>query len=370
MKAEEKYYRKLVEGYLNKTLTKRELTVFFDLLSKGVLDFYLEEDMVANVPESVGIIKPKRRKLSWYSLAASVLLLIGVGLGIFYMESTPEEKGQSTVREVRPGGNQAILTLSNGEQVILDDLEQAEEIRERNISIVNNKAGSIQYDLSKINIEGVEKAELTKKFNTIETPRGGTYQIILPDGSKVWLNSLSKIRFPLAFSSTQRVVEIDGEAFFEVTENRKQPFIVRSRNQEIEVLGTTFNVNSYNDEPFIRTTLLTGRIQLSSPYTSLQLTPGQEILNNNGDLKVQSADVDQAIAWKEGYFRFDKADVSSLMRQISRWYNVNVKFIGHISDERFVGKIKRSGSLDELLKIFKDGGMDVSLSGRTITVRN
>jgi len=372
MKAEDKYYRKLVEGYLNKTLTKRELAVFFDLLSRGELDFYLEEDMVSNFAEEAISHHHQSfwRRYAWWSVAASILLAVGLGIYFFQQQPNNTDTVAKTAHTVQPGSDHAILTLSNGEQIILDSSGQAEEIAEDHVSIVNDSKGRLHYDLSKLDLSDVSPDELADKHHTIETPRGGTYHIILPDGSKVWLNSLSKIKFPLVFSKQKRVVEMEGEVFFEVAKRKDQPFLVRSKGQEIKVLGTSFNVNAYGDEPFIRTTLLTGQIQLFGANAVIKLLPGEEALNTGTNLKIQNGDIEQAIAWKDGYFRFDKVDIQTLMRQISRWYSVNVKYVGKVSDERFVGKIKRSEDIHELLKIFKDGGMNVSLNGRTIVVTN
>lgn len=371
MEAEEKYYRKLVEGYLNKTLTKRELAVFFDLLAKGKLDFYLEEDMVANFPAELDrSSKPFLLRYAWMSIAATVLLAISISL--YFINTRPAiEKEPSPVSQVvQPGGDHAILTLSNGQQIILDSSARGEDIQEEDVSIINNTEGSLQYDLSKIDLSHVSEDELVDKYHTIETPRGGTYHIILPDGSKVWLNSLSKIKFPLVFNRNERIVEMEGEVFFDVAKDKDQFFIVKSKGQEIKVLGTSFNVNAYNDEPFTRTTLVTGKVELSGLNSTIKLNPGEEVLNTGASLKIQNADIEQAIAWKDGFFRFDKIDIHTLMRQVSRWYNVNVKYIGPVSNERFVGKIKRSEDINELLKIFKQGGMDIALQGRTVIVKN
>ncbi|NGM61773.1 DUF4974 domain-containing protein [Sphingobacterium sp. SGG-5] len=371
MEAEEKYYRKLVEGYLNKTLTKRELIVFFDLLAQGKLDFYLEEDMVANFPAELDFpTKHFPIKYTWAAIAAVVLIVMGV---TFYLNNTAiitPDKVASVATAVQPGGDHAILTLSNGEQIILDNSAQEENIQDGSMSIINNVEGRLQYDLSKVDLRGIPADQLADKYHTIETPRGGTYQIILPDGSKIWLNSLSKIKFPLVFDQNERIVEMEGEVFFDVAKNKNQPFIVRSKGQEITVLGTSFNVNAYSDEPFTRTTLLTGKIELRGTNSKIKLNPGEEVLNTGTNLKIQNADIEQATAWKDGFFRFDKIDIHTLMRQVSRWYNVNIKYVGPVSDERFVGKIKRSEDINELLKIFNQGGMNIVLNGRTILVKN
>jgi len=369
---QEIYYRRLVEGYINKTLTKRELTVFFDLLSQGKLDLYLEEDMISNFPDDTEAMPRKLSKYYGRFTAAAVLVLLGFVVYFSVIRDADKSVKEEQIGQavVQPGGKHAILTLSDGKQIILDSFEMSDETVEDNSAIVRNAGGSLKYDLSNLALENGAEENLRNKFHTIETPRGGTYHIILPDGSKVWLNSLSQIKFPLVFSEDERVIEMEGEVFFDVLKDEKRPFSVKSNGQKITVKGTSFNVNSYADEPFTRTTLVTGSIELEGFGSSIQMKPGDEVLNTGRSLHVQRGDIEQATAWRDGYFRFDKVDIPTLMRQVSRWYQVNVKYIGPISSERFVGKIKRSEDIHELLKIFNRGGMNVSLHGRTIVVQN
>lgn len=372
MESRERYYRKLVEGYINKTLTKRETTVFFDLLSKGELDFYLEEDMLTNAGDEPVYVR-QRNWISYGKWAAAVLLLLSIPVALYliYSGSIGLRSKEDAVSKniIVPGKEHAVLTLSNGEHIILDSSGQEEYIQEDNALMVNSKRGVLQYDLSKLDPNLLSEGQLLEKYHSIETPRGGTYQIVLPDGSTVWLNSLSKIKFPLNFGPKERRIEMAGEVFFDVAKDRNKPFVVESNGQEIKVLGTSFNVNAYADEPYTSTTLLTGKVELNNPRSSISLMPGEVAINTGAELIVQNADVQQAIAWKEGYFRFDKVDIPTLMRQISRWYKVHVEYDGVPPSERFVGKIKRTAELEDILKIFNQGGMNVSLEGRTIRVK-
>lgn len=372
MDIKEIYYRKLVEGYLKKTLTKRELVVFFDLLAKGELDFYLEEDMLDAVPayqETKAI--PFYRHIKWRNVAAILVLSLSLGFLIYHefeRRDIAKTAPELTDRNIIPGGNNAVLTLENGQQIILDNASH-DDIEGGELVEIDAEKGVLKYDLTKLNLDLNHTALGENKYHTLETPRGGTYHLVLSDGTNVWLNSLSKIKFPLSFSASTREVEIEGEVYFDVAKRNNQNFIVHTKKQKIEVLGTSFNVNAYGDEPFVRTTLAEGSIKLIVGNTTVKLKPGEEALNLNGQLKIQNADLDQALAWKDGYFRFDKVDIKTLMRQMSRWYNVNIKYVGEISDERFVGKIKRTENIQELINIFNQGGMEISISDRTIIVK-
>lgn len=365
----EKYYKKLVDGYLHKKLSKEELAVFFDLMSKGELDSFLEDAMERDIDSASPKIEPFTKYFKIIKVAAiflfisslSLVLYTGIGNKIFY-----DPKNEISIT---PGFDQAILTLSDGSQISLMSASQSVDIADKNVKIAKNKTGVLVYDLSKIDFKSTENEYLLEKFNTIETPKGGTYKVILPDGSEVWLNSFSRIKFPLAFSKLNRLVEIDGEAYFKVVQDQNKPFIVHHRNQDIKVLGTEFNVNTYKDEPSIKTTLIEGSVSISTGSQVKRLIPGQEALNIGNQIQVRAADVDQATAWKEGYFNFNKVDIQTLMRQISRWYNIEVKYTGEITSETFVGKIKRTESLESIVNIFKKAGLDIQTQERLLLIK-
>ncbi|TDQ79743.1 FecR family protein [Sphingobacterium yanglingense] len=370
MKIEDTYYRKLVDGYLNKTLTKRELTIFFDLLSKGELDFYLEEDMISNFPEEP---KLKRQvvlsRKTWFAAVAVLLLFIGLSGPLWFSRENMEEIYVMPKSSIKAGGNHAVLTLSDGREVVLGGDSNTELIQDNEVNIANSAAGVLKYDFSSLSLDKAYADKSEEKTNCIKTPNGGTYQIILSDGTKVWLNSRSSINFPLVFDKGERVVDIEGEVFFEVAKNERKPFIVRTKSQEIKVLGTSFNVNAYKDEPFVRTTLVTGKIKLKTADQFFFLEPGDELINYGEHSTLQTGDIDQVLAWKEGYFKFDKVDLKTLMREISRWYNVSVDIDAQLENDRFVGKIKRSEDLDKMIYILKEGGLNIRLVDRTIIVR-
>ncbi|MDO8994551.1 MAG: DUF4974 domain-containing protein, partial [Daejeonella sp.] len=209
-------------------------------------------------------------------------------------------------------------------------------------------------------------------YNTLSTPMGGQYQLSLPDGSRVWLNSGSSIRFPTAFIGKERIIELKGEAFFDIRENKKMPFIVRTNNSmDIRVLGTQFNVMAYDDEKNINTTLLEGSVQILKESGTAFLEPGQAAILNKGTgkIKVAAADIEEAVAWKNGFFIFSNENIESIMRKVSRWYNVEVDYQGNLSNKDFVGTISRDKNISEILKMLElTGAVHFRIEGRRITV--
>lgn len=312
----------------------------------------------------------KKKNYSWYqqvAIAASVLLVCATGL-YFYKRSDRNIDLRAevvNVTDVKPGGNRAKLTLSNGKTIDLDEAANGILAQQSGISITKTTSGQLIYR--------VKTADPSSKmsYNVISTPKGGQYQIILPDGSKVWLNSASALKFPTAFDDKERRVELHGEGYFEITKNQNKPFIVQATGTTVRVLGTHFNVMAYEDEKEVRTTLLEGAVQLKSKTASVILKPGQQglLLENTGSIKTQDADLDAVMAWRNGYFIFDKANLPELMRQISRWYNLEIVYEGPIGEHEFVGKIKRSSSLRTVLKVLENGGLNFKLEENTLTVK-
>jgi ferric-dicitrate binding protein FerR (iron transport regulator) len=208
-------------------------------------------------------------------------------------------------------------------------------------------------------------------YNTLSTPRGGQYQLVLPDGSKVWLNASSSIHFPTAFAGHERNVELTGEAYFEIAKNKQKPFHVNVNGMQVEVLGTHFNVNAYGDEGAIKTSLLEGSVKIKKGNISGLLKPGQQgvLKKNSTDLEIKNADMNEAIAWKNGLFEFDGADIKSIMREIGRWYDVDVVYAGKVPDRRFEGKISRDAQLSDVLKILALSNVKFSVEGKKIIVQ-
>jgi ferric-dicitrate binding protein FerR (iron transport regulator) len=206
-------------------------------------------------------------------------------------------------------------------------------------------------------------------YNTLSTPRGGQYQLILQDGTKVWLNSSSSIHFPTTFRGRERKVAITGEAYFEVAKNSAMPFKITVKDVEVRVLGTHFNIMAYDDENSINTTLLEGSVKISKGSSNKMLAPGEEsIVNKNGDINVIVADIEEVMAWKNGWFQFNAADIQKVMRQISRWYDVEIVYEGKIPISHFSGMISRGNNISQVLAILKAGGVQLKIEGRKIIV--
>lgn len=305
---------------------------------------------------------------AWKSAAAAILILLTAGIYYYQISSEPVIVKTEIPRfknDVAPGNNKAILTLDDGSTIDLDDAKTGILASESNIDIKKTGAGQLEYTA------GTQSAK-TVKYNILSTPMGGEYQLVLPDGSKVWLNSGSTLRFPTAFIGSERIVELKGEAYFEIAKNTKMPFLVRTNNaMDIKVLGTQFNVMAYDDEKNINTTLIEGSVEVLKGSGKTMLKPGQEAILNrgSGNIKVAPADLEQAIAWKNGYFIFYNENIESIMRKVSRWYNVDIAYQGNLSNKDFVGTISRNKNVSELLKMLElTGAIHFSIDGRRITV--
>ncbi|MGB3108648.1 FecR family protein [Sphingobacterium siyangense] len=311
--------------------------------------------------------KPKF-SIGWPYWAAAACLLLFIFTMIFWQQQTsPVQADINLVRlqdtksdAVKPGGNSATLRLANGTLLELD--KQASGIvMGESITYENGKSIAA----AALDKQGMA-ADPSKVVLELATPLGGIYQITLPDGTKVWLNAGSSLKYPMSFAKNERRVSLEGEAFFEVTKDSARPFKVLSKGQEIEVLGTAFNVNAYPDNTVIKTTLVNGKVKLSNDkrYSeAIYLLPGQQSTNSNNG-KIQLANVDTApfTAWKEGLFYFDETPLSDALQQIGRWYNVEVKYKGEVPQTHFYGRIKRSKPLRDVLDVLEEGGLRFELS--------
>ena len=311
----------------------------------------------------------------WYQLgvAASILLLIVTSL-FFYTNRTPVNKLALKVVEpkkaavILPGDNKAILTLSDGTKIILEDAKNGILANQAGVSIQKKSDGELLYSFSN-SANSVTQAEDNILYNKIETPIGGKYQVNLPDGSKVWLNSSSSLRFSALFNGDTREVELSGEAYFDVSKNKSKPFRVITKDQIVEVLGTQFNINSYSDEGPIKTTLIEGSVKIIYKDKVVLLSPGQQFQPKELVSAVLEADTEEVVAWKEGYFVFKNEDIKSIMRKLSRWYNVEVSYSGDIPEVGFGGNISRSKDISEVLDVLQlTNAIHFKVEGRRITV--
>ncbi|MBZ4189878.1 FecR family protein [Niabella beijingensis] len=366
---ESEFYKTLVSRYLEKKLSAEELEVFFHLLDEGKLDDYLLESMDAAIGEQAApaapVIALKRHPRRYLYRVAVAVAIIATGVLLFRYHTRPVPEQRTAVMQttpVIPGGNNAVLTLGDGKRIILNQAPDGTLEQGASFSIRKEKDGLVVFDVN-------GTAAVPRGINTIETPKGGIYQVVLPDGSLVWLNNASRISFPTRFDGNERRVTINGEAYFEVTHDKTRPFRVVSDGQEVEVLGTKFNVNAYKDEAALKTTLLEGSVRIRTAQQSGLLKPGfQAVLKGPAPLVIRKADVESVMAWKEGFFQFDRADIPTLMRQLARWYDIDIRYTGAVPKDEFVGKIKRSEDIQKVLEILRYGKVKFRLEGRTLIV--
>lgn len=310
----------------------------------------------------------------WLGLAASVLIILG---GAYFISDKKEyaiakEDSSSSVgltteksAKILPGGHHAVLTTSDGKAIILDSMPNGLLTQQGNTD-VKKLGGLLEYKAPASFIR-----DTVISYNTVSTPRGGQYQIVLSDGSKVWLNAASSIRFPTAFSGSLREVELTGEAYFEVAKNKEKPFLVKVRDMKIAVLGTHFNVKAYEDEAETKTSLLEGSVKIIQGKEAGLLKPGQQAVINFKDdkVKIATADMVEVIAWKNGLFRFEGANIETIMREIGRWYDVEIVYAGKVPMRRFEGKINRNAGLSEVLRILELSNVKFSIAGKKIIVQ-
>jgi transmembrane sensor len=302
----------------------------------------------------------------WLLIAAAVLLFVSLGIIRF---SQVEKVQMSEINhteltnDVGPGGNKAFLTLANGTKLSLTDSHDGELAEQAGISIVKAEDGQLVYNISR-----TEEVAGEPLFNTIETPRGGQYQINLPDGSRIWLNAASSLRYPVVFAGKERKVELTGEAYFEIARDESKPFRIASNNQLVEVLGTHFNINAYPEEGAVKTSLLEGSVKVRSGSNTVKLQPGQQSLVDE-KIVVAEADVFESVAWKNGKTQFSNADIQTIMRMLSRWYNVEVEYQGEMIGTGFGGSVSRSKNISEILKLLElTGDVHFKIEGRRVTV--
>lgn len=299
---------------------------------------------------------------------AAILLLVSVEAWILLKkESSSSQIVKNEIRDdIQPGTNKAVLKLADGSIIDLNEINKGKIANETGIVITKVDDGKLLYTIAGNNMFTPQSLS----YNTIETPRGGQYQVELPDGTKVWLNAVSSLRFPTSFPDDERVVQLTGEAYFEVAHDKK-PFRVMSNNQRVEVLGTRFNINSYLDNQVIKTTLLEGSVRVSNltSKNSNLLIPGQQASVSEHDTKISTVDLDESIAWKNGYFIFENEKITSIMKKISRWYDVEVVYEGKITDNDFNGSVSRFDNISKVLDVLElTRSVHFKLQGRRITV--
>ncbi|SIO38007.1 FecR family protein [Chitinophaga niabensis] len=300
----------------------------------------------------------------WMAVAASLLLIVSAGLFFIKKPGQLQQKARMAEHtryknEVPAGGNKALLTLGDGTVIELDSAANGLLTQQGNARIIKLPNGQLAYEMNDAGSGEV-------MFNTMRTPRGGEYRLQLPDGSKVWLNAASSITYPNVFTGDTRSVEITGEAYFEVAKDAARPFKVQAGNMKVEVLGTHFNINAYPGEPVIRTTLLEGAVRIQDAI----MKPGQQAsLAATGQFRVEDdVETDEVMAWKNGFFQFNDADMPTVMRQLENWYDITVTYEGRVPQRSFGGAIQRSLPLSKVLDILEENNVRFKIEGRNITV--
>jgi len=338
---------------------------FDEGISKKMLDHILSSESKETYHQNHQRIR-KIQPLVWW--AASIAFLVTLG-GYYFVSnknkgfSVITENINAQVEDAAPGSNRATLKLGDGTIVLLDDAHIGEVATEGTTSIIKLDDGQLSYQ-DAVNGSG------SATINTIRTPRGGQYRVILPDGTKVWLNAASSISFPAAFPSTERVVEVSGEAYLEISKKPTAPFIVKTGKTVVQVMGTAFNIMNYPEEGFARTALFEGAIKILSEKSSKVMKPGELVIaNDNGNLSVlKDINIDAEVAWKDGYFFLDDTDVEKIMNQLARWYDIHIVYSGKIPETKLTGKISRNVNLTAIISILKFSGIDCSFKDGTLTI--
>ncbi|MEO3403945.1 FecR domain-containing protein [Mucilaginibacter sp. CAU 1740] len=380
--ANKEYFKVLLTKYRLGEATNEEIKFLeayynlFELTDNLITDeneadyLPLKNTMKANIDQKIAqyekkpLTMPSKHGWTKYAVAASILLFIWVGAYFFTRSGhKADHVAANNYSNIKPGGNKATLTLGNGKTITLDDTTNGQIAQQAGVLISKNANGEIVYTAAQSTDEVLE--------NTIATPKGGQYKVILPDGTNVWLNAASSLTYPTAFKGTERLVTLNGEGYFEVTKNKQMPFRVHSAGQTVEVLGTHFDINAYADEAVVKTTLLEGSVKVSVQANSATIVPGQQAQfakGGAGIIRLEKVDTDKEVAWKNGVFSFADEDIRTVMRQVSRWYDIDVVYNGKIPDEKFYGEISRSSNLADVFKILELNNMKFDVDGKTVTV--
>ena len=355
--------KQLLEGEIGKGLPE-ELTAHQTLSpEKAALIFdAIIEGSKMNLPGKIVYLR---------RIAAAAILIGVIGFAGYFsmtksvkspLASVTTQPAQLVVADALPGSKGAVLTLSNGQQIILDSAGNGQLASQGGTTIIN-KNGEVVYD-----VKEADAGEVL--YNTMSTAKGRQYQLILSDGTKVWLNSASSIRYPAAFAGNVRNVSITGEAYFEVAKDKAKPFIVAVNNMEVKVLGTHFNINAYADEEAIKTTLLEGSVQVSNAADVAMLVPGQQSrLYKTGAIQtISNADLEEAVAWKNGVFIFNNADIQAVMRQVGRWFDLEIAYEGDIPKDSFGGKLPMDAKVTEVLAALQQTQVHFRIEGKRLIV--
>ncbi len=376
---------KLYENYLNGTITDAEKKELFDRIRKSgdanlqqLAERYLSQEPPEDLSQIQGKTdqifekikqqidineQPKKRMLwQWLPYVAAILVAATVTLFIINQRIAKKQLIQNTAQllgeDIPAGTNRATLRLANGKSISLDDAQLGQLALEQGVKVTKTADGQLLYEV-------LENTQHSAVFNSISTPNGGKYTIKLPDGSTVYLNAASQLKYPTQFDGAERRVELSGEAYFEVAKDSRRPFLVKTSTQLVQVLGTHFNVNSYQDEGETTTTLAEGSVKVSTASGTKVLKPGQQTIVTAKSIALRQADLETALAWKNGRIEYKDASIETIMADVSRWYDLEVHYEGVLPDRRFVASIPRTSNLSSLLTVLKlsDINFEIRLKG-------
>lgn len=393
----------LFKKYYNKTASQQEIRELFELLKSSsddeltelmrkewedqqnedpIFSLEMSENILKNILSAVEDEKAQTedsvfiRNFTWpifyKSLSAAAAIIILLGIGLYFRFSLNPNPGTQIAsvqinQDALPVVNKAILILGNGQKIILDSLSNGPIAKTENFEVNKTENGQLVYHAFDKN----HKNALSEDFNTLITPRGGEYRVTLPDGSKVWLNATSSIKFPGVFKGNIREVELNGEAYFEIAKNSAMPFRVKSNGAQIEVIGTHFNVKAYGNEKLMKTTLVEGSIKITAGSSSHLLKPGQQAILTKGEMRVlDNVDIEEQVAWKNGLFLFKDTSIEDVMSQVASWYDLNVIFEGKIPKKYLTGKVSRSVNASEFMNLLKYAGVKFKIKEKNIIITN
>jgi transmembrane sensor len=363
----------LIKKYLSNTCTPEERAMVESWYNSeaGAAESKEEkfdyEHLDSEIWASISKADQHPKRTNWRLIAATAACIVLCGLFYYYPMQKNDARNTSVAAAtpLLPGSNKAELLLEDGSVLTLSDGKAGLVTQQNGVVVSRLENGRLHY-------ESASPTSGSKiSFNILRTPRGGQYQIDLPDGTRAWLNAASSLKFPTVFSEDERIVEITGEVYFEVAVNKRKPFKVKSTAQTVEVLGTHFNVNAYPDEASTRTTLLEGSVKVTTEGHSVVIRPGEQSMVNDSSHKINiyQADVEEDMAWKQGYFQFNNEDIKSIMRKLSRWYDIEVLYSKDFVNQQFSGSVSRFEGAAKVLKMLEfTGTVQFKIEGRRVTV--
>lgn len=357
-----------LELYYDAFENKEELLSTFSATDIEALRLAIKKNIAERTQAKQWPVIKSMNARSWLA-AASIVLLIGLAtwVGINYFSTSKNTNTHSSIalqqNDVLPGGNRALLTLADGSTIVLDSTNNGTLSMQGAVKVIKLNDGKLAYKES-----GADVSNTPVAYNTITTPRGGQYQIELADGTKVWLNAGSSLKYPTAFVADERKVLLTGEGYFEVAKDKSKPFLVTANGTNVEVLGTHFNINAY-DYKTAKTTLLEGSVKVGNGDKTLVIKPGEQAIASDQSMIInKGVNTSEVLAWKNGLFQFNNTDIKTVMKEISLWYDVEVQYPKGVPKDKYWGSIRRDQNLSDVLKVLKESGARFTIEGKTVVV--